>query len=370
MELDFNTTSYETLSARLQDLHDLLLEVEPAIERIACALYDPTEDLLKTFINSTRNGEALRSYQYKLSDSESLSYLARTRELRTITDIQETLEATTAHSAWVLKEGYESSFTVPMSHQGDFLGFIFFDSRVSGTFTPLIQRELLLYANLLTLAIAMEIIAVRSIIGTMQVAREFTELRDMETGAHIGRMARYSRLIAQAVAPDAGRSDEFVEHVFLYAPLHDIGKIGIPDRILLKPGKLDADEWEIMKSHTTLGRQIIDRISRDLHIENLPDQSVLENIVELHHEMLDGSGYPYGLSGEAVPIEARIVAVADIFDALISRRPYKAAWGIDEAIDEVSRMAEAGRLDHACVAALAARREDLVEIRARFSDAV
>ncbi len=321
MELDFNAASYNTLSARLQSLHDMLLIVHPDIERVACALYDATDALLKTFINSTLNGEAIRSYQYKLSDSESLSYLARTRELRHLTDIQNTLLPSSAHSAYVLREGFESSFTVPMQHQGDFLGFIFFDSRQLDTFTPEVRRELLLYANLLTMAIANELIAVRSIIGTMRIAREFTEMRDIETGAHLARMSRFARLVARMVAPGADRPDEFVEHVFLYAPLHDIGKIGIPDAILLKPGPLTNAEWVIMKLHTTMGREMVDRISADLHLDYLPDQSILQNIVELHHEALDGSGYPHGLVGEAIPLEARIVAVADVFDALTASAP-------------------------------------------------
>jgi HD-GYP domain-containing protein (c-di-GMP phosphodiesterase class II) len=368
MELDFNAASYATLSARLQSLHDMLLLVHPDIERVACALYDPTDDLLKTFINSTRNGEAIRSYQYKLCDSESLSYLARTRELRHMTDIQNTLLPSSAHSEYVLREGYQSSFTVPMQHQGDFLGFIFFDSRQLDTFTPEVRRELLLYANLLTMAIANELIAIRSIVGSMQIAREFTELRDLETGTHLQRMSRYARMVARVVAPTADRPDEFVEHVFLYSPLHDIGKIGIPDAILLKPGPLTDEEWVVMRSHTTKGREMVDRISADLLIDYLPDQSVLQNIVELHHEALDGSGYPYGLKGDAVPLEARIVSIADVFDALTSERPYKEPWTTERSVDELRRMVDRGRLDGDCVEALAANLDEATDISIRLAD--
>jgi HD-GYP domain-containing protein (c-di-GMP phosphodiesterase class II) len=370
VELDFNAASYVTLSKRLQGLHDMLLLAHPDVERVACALYDPGEDMLKTFINSTRNGEAIRSYQYKLSDSESLSYLARTRELRHMTDIQNTLLPSSAHSEYVLREGYQSSFTVPMQHMGDFLGFIFFDSRGLDTFAPEVRRELLLYANLLTLAIANELVAIRSIIGTMQVAREFTELRDLETGAHLQRMSRFSRLVARVVAPRADLPDEFVEHVFLYSPLHDIGKIGIPDAILLKPGPLTEEEWVIMRSHTTKGREMVDRISADLHVDYLPDQTVLQNVVELHHEALDGSGYPYGMSGDAIPLEARIVSIADIFDALTSARPYKEPWSVERSIDELRRMVDSGRLDGDCVEAMADNREEAGDIQVRLAEPV
>ena len=370
MELDINAASYRNLSARLQGLHDQLLEYAPDVERIACALYDESDDLLKTFINSTRNGEVLRSHQYRLHDSESLTHLARSKELRLLTDIQDTLQPTTAHSAYVLAEGFQSSFTVPMYHQGDFLGFMFFDSRKQDTFTPQLQRELVLNANLITMAIANELIAIRSIVGTVSIARDFAEFRDLETGAHLQRIARYARLITKQMAQLIDLDDEYVEHVFLYSPLHDIGKIAIPDRILLKPGKLDPDEWEIMKTHTTRGREMIDRITRDLHIDNLPDDQVLRNIVEFHHEAMDGSGYPTGMSGEDIPLESRIVSVADVFDALTSHRPYKAEWTVDEAVAELHRMVDTGKLDPMCVKAIELERVEVEEILRRHPEGV
>lgn len=363
LELDLHAESYETLSTRLQGLHDRLLEIEPGIQRVACALYDAEDDLLKTFINSTRDGRVLRAYQYRLADSESLSYLARTRELRLLDDIQSQLVPTTQHSTYVLGEGYASSFTVPMVHQGDFLGFIFFDSKEKGTFSSHVQRELLLYTSIITMAIVNELVAVRSIVSTVQIARDFTELRDLETGAHLERMARYARLITRTLVEPLDLSDEYVEHVFLYAPLHDIGKIGIPDRILLKAGKLDPDEWEIMKTHTTKGREMIDQITADLRLDNLPADSVLRNIVELHHEKLDGSGYPFGLQGSEVPLESRIVTVADMFDALTSPRPYKPAWSFDDAFAHLRDEVAAGRLDERCVDALEANRPEAERIR-------
>lgn len=359
---------HPTLSSHLHFLHERLAMVAPDVERIACALYDPEEDMLKTFINSTRDGYAIRGYQYRLSESQSLSQLARSNQTRVINDIPATLDTSTAHSRYVREEGYLSSFTVPMRHQGTFLGMIFFDSRQHDTFTPELQRELTLYAQLITAGVASEYVAIRSIIGTIQVARDLTELRDVETGAHLERMARYSRAIARGLVEPMDLADEFVEAVFLYAPLHDVGKIGIPDSILLKPGRLDPEEWQVMQSHTIKGRTMVDTINRDLGIGALNRDDVMRNIVELHHEALDGSGYPYGLEGDEIPLEARIISVADIFDALTSARPYKPAWAPEDAFVELDRLVDAGKLDERVVASLAAQESEVEAVLQRHPE--
>lgn len=155
------------------------------------------------------------------------------------------------------------------------------------------------------------------------------DYRDNETGTHVIRMAHYSALLAESLGYDA----EFVELLFLAAPLHDIGKISIPDSILLKPGKLTPDEWEIMKTHSEAGALIIGETNG----VQLFDVAV--NIARYHHEKWDGSGYPEGLSGTEIPIEARICALADVFDALVSDRPYKQAWTLDEAMNYIAENA-------------------------------
>ena len=360
--------TFANLTERLRDLHERMLAVSPEVDRVACALYDRNDDLLKTFINSTRSGVALQAYQYKLSDSASLSALAATGEVRLIDGIQQSLHANTPHSKYILDQGYQSSLTVPLMHQGDFIGILFFDSLRTGTFTPQVVRELLLHANVIAMAIANEQLAVRSIVGTVLFARDLTKLRDMETGEHLERMSRYARIVARGIAPSHGLSDEFVEQVFLYAPLHDIGKIGIPDRILLKPAKLDAEEWAIMQTHPVRGREMVDHLATDLHMEHISDHSVMQNVVEFHHEMLDGSGYPRGLRGEEIPLESRIVAVADIFDALTSVRPYKQAWSVPDAFDELRSMVRLGKLDESCVTALAADGDEVERIRMEYLD--
>jgi HD-GYP domain-containing protein (c-di-GMP phosphodiesterase class II) len=150
------------------------------------------------------------------------------------------------------------------------------------------------------------------------------ESRDHNTGLHITRMTRLCSRLALA----AGASPDMAEMLLNAAPMHDVGKIGIPDHILLKPGKLDADEWEIMKSHAAIGAEL-------LAGSRSPVVQMGELISLTHHEKWDGSGYPRGLKGNEIPFVARITSVCDVFDALISERPYKNAWTLEAAIEEI-----------------------------------
>jgi putative two-component system response regulator len=151
------------------------------------------------------------------------------------------------------------------------------------------------------------------------------EYRDNETGMHVLRMSHISRLVALA----AGLSEAQAELLLQASPMHDVGKIGVPDSILLKPGKLDASEWEIMKRHTVFGAEILGDHPSDLMV-------AAKQVALHHHERWDGAGYPGGLAGEAIPEIARIVAIADVFDALLSVRPYKQAWSIEDTTQKIA----------------------------------
>jgi putative two-component system response regulator len=182
------------------------------------------------------------------------------------------------------------------------------------------------------------------------------EYRDPETGAHVLRMAHYSRLIGAKL----GMSDTELTMLFHAAPLHDMGKVGTPDHILLKPGKLDADEMAIMREHAQIGYEILcDSRSPCLQLAAI--------IAKSHHEKFDGSGYPDGLKGEEIPLVGRIVAVADVFDALNSERPYKEGWPLDKARKYIEDNSGT-HFDPTCVRAFLSSWLDVLEIRAKYRD--
>ena len=183
------------------------------------------------------------------------------------------------------------------------------------------------------------------------------EFRDSGTSAYLERMSRVAGLVAECL----GLSEEGVRTIEMAAPLHDIGKIAIPDSVLMKPGKLDEAEMAVMRRHPRIGHELLSG-SQNRFIQ------VGAMIALRHHERFDGSGYPDGLVGEAIPLEARIVAVADVFDALISPRPYKQAWTIDAALAWL--YSQRGRLfDPECVDALLQARERLEQICEQYSTA-
>lgn len=183
------------------------------------------------------------------------------------------------------------------------------------------------------------------------------EYKDNETSQHIMRMSHFSYLMAKA----CGYSEEAAEELLHAAPMHDVGKIGIPDNILQKNGKLDEAEWAIMQQHPTIGANIIGQHDKGM-------LKLAADIAQNHHEKWDGSGYPQGLRGEDIPHQARIVAITDVFDALTSVRPYKRAWSIEEAVDLIRR--ESGKhFDPALVDVFLSILPEILTSREQWQDA-
>jgi putative two-component system response regulator len=183
-----------------------------------------------------------------------------------------------------------------------------------------------------------------------------SEYKDNETGLHVIRMSHFARVLGLA----AGMSEQEADDLLHAAPMHDVGKIGIPDRILQKPGPLDPDEWKVMQGHALIGAEIIGEHAHGM-------LALARNIALTHHEKWDGSGYPKGLAGAAIPLEGRIAAIVDVFDALTSVRPYKKAWTEEAALAYV--VEQKGRhFDPALVDLFIEQVPAIRAIRARWSE--
>jgi putative two-component system response regulator len=212
------------------------------------------------------------------------------------------------------------------------------------------------------------------LLGTREITclalAQLAESRDPETGEHLYRMQAFSQVIAEELSlagPYANEIDpHFLEDLWRSTPLHDIGKVGIPDEVLLKPGKLTAAEFELMKKHTTIGADALDIASRQNDFGSFLTMAV--EIARHHHEWFDGTGYPGGLSGSDIPLTARIVAVADVFDALTSKRVYKDAMPAHEALD-IIRSESGTHFDPAVVFAFERRFAELVDIQQSINQA-
>ncbi|MEM6552564.1 MAG: HD domain-containing phosphohydrolase [Planctomycetota bacterium] len=196
------------------------------------------------------------------------------------------------------------------------------------------------------------------------------ESRDPETGHHLSRIRNYCQVLAARLAEHGPYTDQidagFPEAIYRASPLHDIGKVGVPDAILLKPGRLTADEFDVMKTHCAIGAEALREVAAQNAGCGFLDMAI--EIAQSHHEKFDGSGYPDRLAGRDIPLAARITAVADVFDALTTKRVYKDAFSVERARD-IIRSDTGSHFDPAVVAAFEACFEEFVEVRNRLEDA-
>ncbi|MGV8990620.1 MAG: HD domain-containing phosphohydrolase [Thiobacillus sp.] len=358
-----------SLEDKVQTIHAALLERFDFIQHIAAAVYDPATDTLKTFLQVGEFKTPLKHFSAKLSDAPSLTEIIELGRPRVVNDLAIFSEGPHEHSKRIAAKGYRASYTMPMYQNGHLFGFLFFNSYESDCFVEEVLGQIDPFGHLIALTIINDLTTLHTLLASVKTARDLTHARDGETGSHLDRMSRFARIIAQSVADRFELTDEYIEKIFIFSPLHDIGKIAIPDRVLLKPGKLDLDEEVLMRTHPVRGREMIDQMLSHFDLGTMQGSDILRNIALFHHESFDGTGYPSGLAGEEIPVEARIVAVADIFDALTSRRPYKPAWSNDDAFTLLRKLS-GKKLDAYCVDALIGNRGVIEEIQQQFQENV
>ncbi|MCW8963535.1 MAG: HD domain-containing protein [Gammaproteobacteria bacterium] len=355
------------IQEKLIATHESVKKIFPFVARIAVAIYDPETNILKTFLHSSGVDNPLENYQALLDDAPSLKKILKKGLPRVINNQLTFEDSSNTHTRRIGRQGYAASYTLPMFNNGVFTGFIFFNSYDRDVFSDLVLSQLDVYGHMISLLVINELSSAQTLTAAVQTTGHITHARDPETGSHLDRMSRYSRLIASELATLHELDDAYIEHIFMFSPLHDIGKIAIPDQILFKPGELDREECEIMKTHSRKGREMIDQLIDNFGLDRFEYIDVLRNIAEHHHEAVNGSGYPKGIMGADIPLEARIVAVADVFDALTSKRPYKEAWCNEDAIKALEQMS-GETLDRDCVNALLANIEQVEQIQKQFDE--
>lgn len=357
-----------SLNSNLVAILEIVQSRYSDIGRISVAMYDQPTGRLKSYLSSEGYSEPLAYLEAPFCQLAGLHPLKESPSARIIRDLTQEPDS---YTAVLLKDlGFSSSYIVPIYDADDFIGMITFASSNHKRFNHYRTRlQVDIAAKLVSLLVISELYAIRGLQGTARTLKDVASLRDNETGEHLERMCRYCRIIARHLAPRYRLDDEYIEDLFQCAPLHDIGKIAIPDRILLKPGRLTDEEFQEMKCHTHHGKAIIERTLDNMHMMNKTFSGILVNVVFSHHENWDGSGYPQGLAGQEIPLEARIVRVADVYDALISERSYKKAWTADEVHDYLEE--ESGRLfDPECVQAAIACKDEFAGIARQFAEPV
>jgi len=358
-----------TYQEQLSVVHKVLQKRCPGIDRISIALYDTQTQSLKTFIASPLEESPLKNYEAVLAADSALSKIGRDVTPRIVNDLRLYEDHDTIHSHALVGHGFASSYTHPIYDERTLAGFVFFNSFHNHYFRDRILEQVEVFVHLLAEMIMKELAATRALVAAMRTSVSMVQKHDLETGSHLERIARYARLIARALVRKGIEklTDEQIEQIALFSPLHDVGKIGIPDSILQKPARLNSDERQVMNTHTIMGRQVVDDLIDNFGFERLPYIDYLRHIAEFHHEAMDGSGYPHGLRGEEIALEARIIAVSDVFDALTTQRPYKEPWSNEHAF-AMLQLLSIDKLDKHCVNALVENRHEVSVIQQQFAD--
>ena len=347
-----------------------LLNVDyPQVHRMAIAIYHPERDTLQTYLYDEDIDSQLHNYEAKMSKSVSLQKLVATKSERIINDLSDLEGKGNFHTQVIRQAGYCSSFTIPLMIDGQLHGFLFANSRETDAFGTHLVARLKLIAKIMSLMMHKNYEKLRVLRASVESLKVAGSNQDPEAAERLQRTAQYTLIMARHLADQYEFSDVYLDYMYLYASLHDIGQIKVPDSILLKKEPLTEEERKVMQRHTKAGHQLVERLIDIYGLDELPYISILTAMTHSHHEKLDGSGYPEGLVGEAIPIEARIVTVADILDALLCERPHKRAWSIEEAFRELR--AQAGiTLDADCVDAVMQNRNAIQAIREHYADQV
>jgi HD-GYP domain-containing protein (c-di-GMP phosphodiesterase class II) len=360
----------KSLCERLTEIHQNICHQLPQIARVSFALYDTSTGNLKTYADSTTDGEKLTHYEYPLDKLPSLQECVKHRRDRCINDLSQTCtEEDKRHHQWLKEQNYFASLASPVFFKDDFIGFIFINTSKEYAFDETLCQELSPFMDAIRQSIGQEYEIIHMILETIKDIQKRNPKHFQQSKDHQERMFHFTKVIAEHIAGIYHLNDEQIDNITLFSRLHDIGKLSIPCYLLLKPEALAIMEKKQVIGHIEKGIETMNDIISQSDSTEHASVRILKEIVSYHHELLDGSGYPFGLKHQDIPISARIIAVANIFDALTSHRPYKQARSIPLALLELEKMVASGKLDRHCVNALRYNQVMLKEVLQTYPEA-
>ncbi len=331
-----NIEGYGGIPEILENLAPVIYKIIP-FDRIALAVNDQAGRVTAESAFTKYQGVFLEPGHSEYLYQSTLPQLIERGEGRIINDLPGYAhkKKVSESTMLILREGIQSSLTIPLVQNRRCIGFLFFSSLEKNVYKPVHIKIAQRIGNRIKSKLYHEYMAQELIAESANAMVGLMDEKDNETSEHLSRMSRYASIIARKLSRrDFSVSPGFPRELLWFAPLHDIGKIAVPDSILLKPGVLTDGEYAQMKSHVNVGLKIIRSMNkRMVNILNQPILKTAEDIILGHHEKYNGTGYPNGLKGREIPLAGRIVAIADVFDALTSKRPYKEAFSVEKALD-------------------------------------
>ncbi|MGF1775460.1 HD domain-containing phosphohydrolase [Vibrio nomapromontoriensis] len=338
-----------SIGQELKTTHQALRQEIPELSRISIALFDPAHSELRTFVHSTIEGSPLVRYRAPISPSTSLGRLVCQQKSRVVNDIASNITADSPHSTWLLEQGYAASLTLPILEQNQFTGLLFFDVNKPQFFDNVTVDELTRRTKEVTALVNEQSTLIQAAEEMAHSVRTTSLVGERDNIEHAYRVGQYAHIIADHIAPLYQLDDETIDHIVRFACLHDIGKYSTLSSKQCSLWLQDWDNATLIAGRVQQGVNLINQLARQVSERQYACTHLLGDIIRYHHEYLNGTGYPFGLKHAQIPIAARIVTVANIFDALTSHRHYSESWSLTHALLELEKMVAQGQLDGNCV---------------------
>ncbi|GMQ46870.1 HD-GYP domain-containing protein [Vibrio sp. 10N] len=342
--IDCIASTNRALSCRngIDDLFNTLKTKYPQLSRLCLAV--TSADHLENFhvIDFQDDSDKFDVIAMHSAQCSPLMRIIENQEIRVVGNLKEL--NSNARNRRLIALGHQSSFTMGLNIDSGFGAVLFFNATQTDYFdNGALHTDLLFVREVIISLLCHDRYKHQMFVQALKLALKISHKRDPETADHLQRMSQYSKLLAELLAHKMPVDHRFIQWIELYSPFHDIGKYRIPDHILFSPHRYTPEERAVMNKHVDYGVDIIDEVIADIDVVSASSAEVtfLKNIIYFHHERFNGLGYPTKIGGIDIPLEARIITIADVFDALLSKRSYKLAWSLEDTQQYLTEQAGA-----------------------------